>query len=147
MSSEYNKELGIFMPFDCKCCGKRYVPGRTGEHGEYAELILNDLCNVCFLEFDSQKMNGRWTGVMNKRTSPPKKGDPDYYFESSDEWVEHRKTSGTKDAYLCFSCGRPYTPGGLSYKFGYCQGCYEARVAKAPTIDSKTLRVLMEKDK
>lgn len=61
----------------CIACNKSYVRGNYDFH---------QLCDSCFNEFDSQKMNARFKSLDSKEF--PK------YFEDSEEWALSKKNSG-----------------------------------------------------
>ena len=90
--------------FDCRRCGTPFIP----QEGQW---IFYNLCDECFLKFNTQKMCGRFRG-FNFNVSPDSDpearrhieslaeefggGNPcepyyEPYYESCDEWIEATK--------------------------------------------------------
>lgn len=62
-------------PRPCRRCGVLWTPGTWNFH---------DLCDPCFVLFDTQKMKGRFSSLPGIPSSDEKKE----YFESVDKWLE-----------------------------------------------------------
>lgn len=65
------------MTVPCRRCGADWTP--TGWN-------FHDLCELCFAEFDHQKMQGRWNRFF------PGGGNPNLLsFEWVSDWLKHLK--------------------------------------------------------
>ena len=85
--------------FDCRRCGAHYVPSAD-------QWIFYELCDPCFVEFDTQKMRGRFSGRRSMFEGAPPEvitalhvgGEDEIpmerqpYFESCDDWIAHLAT-------------------------------------------------------
>ena len=62
--------------FDCRCCGMRFVPVE-------GQWIFYNLCDLCFVVFDEQKMQGRFGRIG---WGPPLP-EGAVYYESCEAWL------------------------------------------------------------
>ena len=81
-------------PFDCRRCHVHFVPRDD-------QWIFHTLCDECFVEFNDQKMRGRFSGHRALYTTAPPEvlatigmgsadeipDQPQPYFESCDAWL------------------------------------------------------------
>lgn len=61
-------------PRPCRRCGEVWIPG---------DWNFYDLCNYCFILFNTQKMNGRFSRLQGFDQNPT---NP--YFESCEDWIK-----------------------------------------------------------
>jgi hypothetical protein len=82
-------------PFHCRRCDVLYTPAPD-------QWIFHELCDECFMEFDQQKVRGRFGGHPEMFRAAPHEvlmamgiADPDTelaerpatYYESSKDWI------------------------------------------------------------